>query len=764
MSRARAAGISVAVAAVLAGALREALRRLPVPPDREAVSLDGLGDPIDIRIDRWGVPHVDATTIEDAYLAQGYLHARDRFWQMDLHRRVAAGRLAEVFGPPALEVDRFTRGLGFMDAAREESVHLDAVTRRILDAYTRGVNAYLDRHRRPLEHLLLASRPARWTALDSLAFNRFISWVQSPAWISQLVRGRLIARLGAQRAAALECPTELPGERGARLAPEHHGWRGAAFPAFAFGGSNAWAVSGDRSETGRPLLAADPHVPPQMPPAWYVAHLRAPGLNVIGASMPGAPGIAIGHNDRIAWGVTNVLAASQDLVIERPEDVRSKPDTIRVRFRKAVPSPRRWTANGPVLNGSLGIPADGAPIALKTAFAGHEGPLRTVLEINRANDWNAFLSGLSHLCAPCLNFVYADTAGNIGYKLAGLVPVRRAGDGRLPQAGGGRDPWQDMVAFGDLPETLNPESGFVVSANNQPPHDGADCVTADWADESRWRRICELVAGRTSHSLETMAAIQRDFRSRVGKQVADRLAAAPVDDPSLASAIAELRAWDGSMAEGSVAASLYAAFRWALIRRANADLDAESLGYVLGQGPHPALAPTSVFYFRGSSLLLALLDRASHAILATAMVDALDDLRRRRGPDRRRWQWGSLHQVEFRHAPGAGSRILDRGLGLSRGPIPIGGDADTVAQAGVDPWTPYRVGGYSVAYRQIIDVGDWDRCRFTLSGGQSGHPGSRHYDDLLARFRLGEYAPLLFSKPAITAATEGRIRLEPRSG
>jgi penicillin amidase len=411
-----------AATAELAGAVgvRRWLLSQPLPPRHESLRLPECRRAIDIRIDRWGVPHIQADDPSDLFFAQGYCHARDRFWQMEMNRRIARGELAELFGQGVLDLDRIFRRLGFRRAAEQEATALDGQPQTYLEAYTAGVNAYLKRHRLPIEHSLLRLEPQLWRAVDSLAFARFMAWNLTVSWETKLIRMRL-------------------GEHAESV--ERGVWSVERAALSAIGGaSNNWVISGARSATGRPLLANDPHLRPRMPAVWYVAHLRGPGFNVVGATLPGTLGVMIGHNERVAWGVTAGMTDSQDLFIERryPDDPRRFAngdgwyeaevlrEEFRVRGQKPVSEEIVRTRHGPLLNGILGVPADGAPIALKSTTDDGCCSTKAILAMNRAKDWPTFRAALAQWTFPTLNFVYADVHGTIAYKLAGRVPVRPA--------------------------------------------------------------------------------------------------------------------------------------------------------------------------------------------------------------------------------------------------------------------------------------------------------------------------------------------------
>ena len=701
--------------------------------------MSGLGAPVTIVIDRSGVPHVEAQSLHDAFSANGYVHARDRLWQMELNRRVARGELAELFGPIALPTDRVLRRLGFRRDAERDLASISAEGRQMLDAYAAGVNAYVARHRRPIEFVLLWSRPRLWSPVDTLAFGRYMGWSQSENLPTEIVRRQLAGLLGAEHASALE-----PGDPAANV---------VALAGLAGGASNNWVASPARSVSGHALLANDPHLYPRIPPVWYMVHLRsADGLNVIGATLPGLPGVVIGHNSRIAWGVTAGMADCEDLVDQDARAVEEAAvirEEIKVKGEPSVIEGVRVTADGPILNGALGIPPDGPAVALRSILHDGKASIDALLALNRATDWAAFQQALEQWDFPCLNFVYADVDGNIGYRMAGRVPLRQDGA------------WVGTVPFDEMPAAFNPDEGIFVTANNRPAVPMRHAIARDWIDDYRWTRLMQLLRSRPRHTLEDFKTMQQDVISVAAQQVAARLARLAPGDGLAPDVLARLRGWDGRLDAESAEGAIYQVFRIELVRALYRELGDEPILRVLGRGPDPVLAPVTAFFFRGSSELLVRLDQADESLIRAALLAALRFLGDRLGPDMERWRWGDLHRIGFRHPLGLGVPVLDRLLQLSRGPYPIGGDADTVAQAGVDPWNPFTATSYSVSYRQVFDTGDWDRGVFILPTGQSVHPASPHYADMVSAWRNGEYRPLPFSPHAVRDQVEETIQLTP---
>ena len=534
-----AAVAGVAAAAAGAAGLRELLLRAPVPPRREFLATAGLAQPVEVLIDGSGVPHVYARSAADLLFAQGYVHARDRLWQMELNRRVSRGTLAQLFGAAALEADRFLRRLGFARQAAGDLAAMTPQSRALLEAYSAGVNAYVARHRRPLEFTLLRARPGAWQPTDTLAFGRYMAWTQTPNWETELIRARLLGTLPPEGVAALEAGdpgAAVPAGAGSAAGDSREAARVfALFGGLHGGASNNWVVAPQRSSTGHALLANDPHLYPRIPAAWYVLHLNGDGFDVAGASLPGVPGVIIGHNAHLAWGITAGMADSEDLVLEQPDprtpgsfrfgEASESPtivhEVIEVRGRREpVEEDVVVTRHGPILNGTLDLPLDGAPLALRSALHDWPNPVQALLRLNQATDWPDFRSALEDWTFPCLNFVYADVGGTIAYKLAGRVPIRAKGDGYAPVPGWtGEYEWTGYVPFDEMPEAVNPDDGYFATANTRPAAPSAHFLARDWIDDSRWRRIVELLRSRERHGLDDFQAMQADVVSLPARAV-----------------------------------------------------------------------------------------------------------------------------------------------------------------------------------------------------------------------------------------------------
>ncbi len=781
MKRARRwlAALAIALALpVLAGAGTGAWlawRAFPTISGRLAVP--GLGAPVEVIRDRWGIPHLYATSAHDLFFAQGYVHAQDRLWQMDFNRRVPSGRLSELFGEVTLSSDRFLRTVGMHRAAEDEQAHLDPESAQTLDAYAAGVNAWIARSgsRLPIEFALLRYRPEPWTPTDSLAFGKLLAWILGGNWRYQLLRAHLIARFGVEGMRVLvppyatNAPVIIPA--GTRTSD----WQQTALlrlldqPGLSSGiGSNNWVLSGSRTATGRPLLANDPHLEAQMPSIWYEMHLVGGPYDVTGVALPGVPGVVIGHNAHVAWGVTNAPTDVQDLFIERfhPTDPtrylyrgRWEPakivrEAIRVRGRPDVLETVRITRHGPIINDVV----EGLDTFLALRWTALEpGTVSaSVLRLDRARTWDEFRAALRLWTVPAQNFVYADRRGNIGYQLPGRIPIRANGDGMVPVPGWtGEYEWVGEIPFERLPSSFNPPRGAIVTANNRiVPDRYAYQLSQEWDPGFRARRIETLLAPLHRASIEDMEAIQMDLVSLPGRETVRALHDIHITGDPEAGLLQDLRTWDGVLRADSRPAAIYEAFRLALLPLVFKD--------VLGDDLYKR------YLERGEAWQVALLgllrDPSSRwwgpggrdTVVAQALREARDLLTRRLGPDRSNWTWGRLHAMRFVHPLG---RIGALSWFFNAVAPPTGGDLFTVNNGGFSPQAFSQI--IVASYRQIIDLSDWDRSIAINTTGQSGLPLHRHYRDFVSRWATGGYHPMLFSRPRIQQEAEGTLALTP---
>ena len=762
--------------------------------------LDGLERPAEILVDRWGVPHLYASSLDDLFCVQGFNAARDRLWQLDFWRRRGLGLLAEAFGPSLVERDRATRLFVYRGEMRAEWLAYGSDTKRVATAFVAGVNAYVrlaldDPALLPFEFRELGYQPALWAPQDVARIRSNGLYYN----LDQEVARALVLRDYGPEVEELRRRREPPVElvvpdgldlslvpddvlRVYRLAIDPPDLGGV--PAPAMPGSNNWVLAPERTTTGRPLLANDPHRALSVPSLRYLAHLSAPGLDVIGAGEPALPGISIGHNGQIAFGLTIFAIDQEDLYVyrtnpenpleyryqDRWEPMRVVRETVAVRGGAAEQVELRFTRHGPVVYEDPGR---------RTAFAVRAAwlepgmaPYLGSMDYMRARGWDEFLAAMNRWGAPPENQLYADPSGTIGWKPAGLAPIRPNWDGTLPVPGDGRYEWAGFRDADELPVAVDPPRGWLATANEMNLPDGyparAKVITFDWYPATRAERLAEVLDGRGRMSPEDCVRLQSDFVSLPARRMVRRLAGVHADDPATAEALAMLAGWDGDLGADAAPAALFEVWyrrhlRPALLRRA--------LGQLLPEGrveaALEALTPDEVL-LADPRVDLDLVERPGHrlgpdadaaldALLRSSLREAVTDVEGLLGPDRERWAWGRLHVSRLVHPL---SRLFDASTRarLAVGPVPRGGSGDTV---GNTAYTADFVQSGGSTFRIVVDVGDWDRSLVMNSPGQSGDPASPHYADLFEAWGRGEAFPLLYSRDAVEAAAERRIRLRP---
>ncbi|HVQ59156.1 MAG TPA: penicillin acylase family protein [Solirubrobacterales bacterium] len=778
-SRAARAGLLAGVAgtglaAVATAAAWHWLARRPLPQQKGTIELDGLAGRVRVRRDRWGVPHIEAEDREDLYFAQGFCHGQDRLWQMDFYRRVVRGRVAEMAGPEGLPVDRLLRTLGIRRVAEREEAELDPALRAQLERFCAGVNAAAAKApAMPFEMQLLRLEFEPWRPVDILSLGKLLAFGLSTNWERELLRADMLRDLGPELAARLDptYPADNPvvmqspwSGDGLSIVEQIDAVRRTMGLAAEASGSNNWAVSGDLSATGAPLIAGDPHLPPSMPGIWYQVGLRQGDRFVRGASMPGMPGVYMGQNNDVCWTFTNVMADVQDLFVERVEgdnylfEDEWKPlETVReeiaVKGRDPVVLDVRCTHHGPLVNEALG--ADEAePLALSwqtlsepTAFAG----MFELLDIGSGTELVERLEGHT---SPASNLIWADRKGSIGYKLIGRLPRRPGGCPDLPKPGWtGEFEWDGTIPYDELPEVVDPESGFLVTANNRivgddyPHH-----ITSEWLDGFRAKRIEQLLGESDEHDLASFEAMQSDNLSLPGLEAAARLSRLHPSGQRERSAIERLRSWDGRLDPDTIAGTIYQAFLLRLAREvARGVIGDRDLSERWLDRADNGFTPHITSPWRWHSHLMGLWEEADEELIGRpwdelvleALAGALDDLSERFGPDPEAWRWGRVHEMEFPHPLGDANPLLHKLLNRR---LRAGGAQETVSQIAYDPNDPYRA-VWAPSWRMVADPTDADRSRWQMFTGQSGHPASPHYDDLQADWLEGRTQPMAGEGP-----------------
>jgi penicillin G amidase len=767
------AGTGLAAAAT--ATLWHFLARRPLPKQKGKIELPQLGAPVRVRRDRWGVPHIEADAAEDLWFAQGFCHGQDRLWQMDFYRRALSGRISEFAGEEGLPVDRLMRTLGMRRVAEREQAELDPGLLARLERFCAGVNAAAEGAKAPpLEMRLLGLEFEPWRPADILGLGKLLAFGLSTNWEKELLRSDMTRELGPELAARLDpaYPAENPvvtqegwSGDGLALAEQIDAVRRRVGFAAEASGSNNWAVSGAHSATGSPLIAGDPHLPPSMPGIWYQVGLTLGDRFVRGASLPGMPGVYMGQNNDVCWTFTNVMADVQDLFVERVEDGRylfegewrplqTIEEEIEVKGRERPERLEvRLTHHGPIVNEALGAD-DAEPLALRwitldqpTSFAG-------MFDLHGIESGPQLVATLEGHTSPASNLIWADRQGSIGYKLIGRLPLRKGGCPDLPKPGwDGEFEWEGAIPYEELPEVVDPASGYLVTANNRIVGDSyPHHITSEWLDGYRARRIEVLLRADDEHDIEGFEAMQSDNFSIPGLEAARRLGRLTPQGQRELSAVERLRSWDGRLDQDSVAGSIYQAFLLRLGREvARAAIGDRDLCERWLDRADNGFTPHVTSPWRWHSHLMRLWEEGDEELIGRpwdelvleALSGALDDLGDRFGPDPDAWRWGRIHELEFPHALGEANPLLR--LLLNRR-LRAGGAQETVSQIAYDPNDPYRA-VWAPSWRMVADPADPERSRWQMFTGQSGHPASRHYDDLQADWLDGRTQPMAGEGP-----------------
>ncbi len=772
------------IAATAAAGLWHQLFHRPLPRTRGSERVAGLEGRVEISRDRWGVPHVLAQSLPDAWFAAGFCHGQDRLWQLELYRRAASGTIAEIAGRPGLASDRFVRTLGMRRVAEREASELEPGLRSHVDAYCAGVNAAAAAVRAmPAEFQILRLDFEPWTPVDMLATGKLLSLGLSTNWERELLRADMARELGSELAARLDPgypvghPIVLdPGVPnfdidGLQLSEQLDHLRAELGLTSEATGSNNWAVGAARSATGGPLFAGDPHLAPSMPGITYQVSLQVGERVCRGASLPGQLGIYFGQNNDVAWSVTNALADVMDVFVERIDGdsyefegelrpLQVVEEEIGVRGGEPERLVVRATHHGPIVNEALRADAS-EPLALRWMsldFPTVTEPMARILDIASGPE---LIDALAGHHTPVGNFIWADSHGSIGYKTVGRIPIRRGDCPDLPKPGWtGEYEWEGWIPYDELPALVDPERDFVVSANNRiEPEDYPHHITSDYFDGYRASRIEQLLLARDEHDLSDFARMQLDMLSIPGLETVHRLArlrepgagALHLEQRELA-AIERLKSWDGRMSPDSIAATIYQAFTLRFGREvARSAIGDRDLAERWLDRAHNGFMAHVTSPWRWQSHLLALWDEGDEDLVGRpwdelaldALRGALDDLAGRFGSDPAGWGWGKVHALEFRHALGDANPIL--GWIFNRR-LEVGGAQETVAQVGWDPNDPFTA-IWAPCWRLVADPIRPERSRWQQFTGQSGHPASPHYDDLQKRWLRGETQPMVGEGP-----------------
>ncbi len=741
-----------------------------MPAYSGAAALPGLHAEARVWRDPYGVPHIFAASLDDAARALGYVHASERLYQMEIQRRVGQGRIAEIAGPDLVGVDRFIRTLDFYPLAQSSFAALSPWAQARLQAYADGVNAFIEAHKNalPPEFLILGDTPEPWTPADTLVWGKLMSLDLSVNYKLEALRAHLQQKLPPEQARWLfpmpqaDWPVTTSPVAGASHAEldSPADPLGGLLP-LRHGASNEWVVSGARTVTGKPILANDPHLEIGAPILWFLVRIVTPEGSQKGATVPGVPGVLLGQNDRIAWGVTSAYTTVQQLFVETidpanadqyltpdgPKPFATRDETIRVKGGPDVALHVRATRHGPILSDVVpdlaALAGPGKAMALAyTGLGGQDTSAESFMRIGTARNWDEFLAALRLYQTPTFNFVYADVSGDIGYISPGLVPLRKSGDGLTPADGAsGEMDWIGTIPFEQWPQLHNPAAGFAFNANNAILTDGRQALFGqDWEEAFRARRIQQFFDTIDKHSLDTSAAMQADHVSLAAKELLPFLKGVTPSDERARQALALLAGWDGVMDKDRAEPLIFDAFMNALHQIMLVDKVGLSMSE---KGPYAATTLISLLRDHPSWCEApGKPDPDCRATLERALDQGLTLLVKRDGPDMSQWKWGHEHVALLQHKVYSHIPLLDRVSDLS---MPSSGDFYTLDRGGgfeVPPDQPFaRTQG--AGFRGVYDLSDPDNSRFVIATGESGHIFSRHYRDL---------APLWIDGKSITLA------------
>jgi penicillin amidase len=783
--------------------------RLPIT--RGTLEVSGITGPVLIRRDGYGIPYVEAQKDDDAWYGLGFCQGQDRAFQIEGLLRVVHGALSEIIGSRGVPMDRFSRRIGFRHFGELQLEAIDQETRRMFDAFARGVNDgwRLGCPRMPHEFGALGVRPTPFTASDILGIANLISFMLSAlSWGAELARLKVLKEDGADALEALSdqssrhhVPPGLPiAEAGPaidRLAQEV----GLFLSTTGMGGgSNNWAIAPSRTASGRPILANDPHLGPTLPPNWYLAHLRTPDWAVAGASFVGGPIFPIGHNGVAAWGITAGLADNTDLFLEEVgpdgksvrQDDGFVPCEVRkevIRFKAgrrdrgrdgregmvAVEEDVLVTPRGPI----IGRGAEGDKIAISFKATWLDPSPAEWFQSHKARSFEEFRHAFEKWRMAPLNMVYADTSGTIGWQLVGAAPRRRKGWGTVPLPGwDSENGWEESpVPFDEMPRAADPEAGLVATANNAPtnipiiPAEAGDRYSVahsdnsgavaeegpylgmDWIEGYRRARIVEALSARKDWDVDGVLALQMDQVSLTWRDLREYVLKAPAATEEARQALTLLAQWDGVVVPDSPAASVYELFLSEMTQRV-----------VRAKAPRSgswALILSSIGHL--ARLLReqpeGWLQRPWPEEVADALGRVVHNLKETYGNEPEKWAWGRVRSLTLKHPAGDRNPIAGRIFNL--GPFPWGGDTHTVNQAGNVIHRPTSNPGWIASLRMVVDVGNWEESRFVLPGGQSGNPLSPHYSDMLPLWKEGSGVPIAWSPERVVKAAKSTLRLTP---
>ncbi|MBI1805224.1 MAG: penicillin acylase family protein [Ignavibacteriae bacterium] len=773
------------------------------PATQGSIVIAGLHRPVDVYRDASGIPHIQAQDDHDLMMAVGYVHAQDRLWQMDLMRRAGEGRLAEVLGDSAVALDRLFRTIDLKGIAARIKEQLHPESRQVLEDYAEGVNDFITTQKGayPIEFDMLKYEPEPWKVEHSLLMARLMAWELNLAWWTDLTYGEIAMKVPLEKLQEI-FPTfpdsvrvTVPSSLMKRALTGAEGFQdaGRAYRNF-FGlgllsaGSNAWAIDSSKSMSGKPILANDPHLGMPSPSRWYEIHISAPGWNVAGVSIPGIPLVVIGHNNHLAWGLTNAMIDDADFYIEKVDSTKpgyyiykgaslpfaEREEKIYIGDRDSLVITVRSTRHGPIINDVHPISTHTDHDSLHNAlismrWTGFEvsDEVYSFYRMNRATNYTEFEHGLKEFTVPGQSVVYADASGKIAYWTAGRIPIRGKQNAMLPLPGWTGDAeWQGFVPFEELPKLLNPPEGFVACANQKiADRSFPYYISTLWEPPSRIQRIRHLLSSADKFTADDFKQFQQDLFSGYAQDVTREILRSyegqQHTDQAISTALDYLRNWDYRFAQSDIATTIFNVFFVKFLHNTFED----EMG--------PDVFSNFVFFdaipYRVSGQLLAndssrwfddirTQEREVKGdIIRKSLSEAVNELQATLGANMKSWQWGALHTVTFSH-PFGKRKPLDRVFNI--GPFPIGGGGTSINKSEYRFMTPYTV-AVGPSMRQIVDLADSLSSFLIITSGQSGQPLHRHYNDQTPLWLNGGYVKVTMDWKEIQSAKWDHLTLKP---
>ncbi|MFX1343874.1 MAG: penicillin acylase family protein [Promethearchaeota archaeon] len=735
------------------------------PPVSGSEKVKGIQDGVEILWDKWGIPHIYANSVEDVYFTQGYIHASHRLWQLEFFKRVTSGKLSEIVGELTVDRDKHYRILGLQRIAKKckENLRKDPnkETLQSLNSYVEGVNTGIKKATQnpPIEFTILNIKLQEWNLEDSLRIMSFIEWgLGGWSYTLELLREQLINDLGIEMANKI-----IPLYAGAKVEKSI--------------GSNGWAVSPLKSESGAVLLANDPHLPHMLPSIWILMHLNCPGLNTIGSSFPGVPSLILGHNENIAWGATTVTSDNVDLfkleinpenenqykyngkwvdfeIIDEPIRVQDNDEPIdfKVKLSKFGPVIEYIELQNKVFEIKL---LDKYALCWTSYKVNLEETIKGFREVNLASNWSEFREAMSKMTITPQNFLYGDIEGNIGHQHGGTLPLRKYGDGATVTPGTDEKfEWSGLVPFEKMFSIYNPEHGFVYTANyNEDKAPNGVLIAQDRAKPYRQKRIKNLLQSKEKFSIQDFIDYQLDLFTEEALEFLPKmlkLVKAKIHTEFHKEIISVLEKWDYFLTKNSVAGMIYKIWYQETLRAILIPLIGKDLFEIYLTSNPFDLERLFKLYDENPDEL--------EQILFNALEKTIEFLTERFSSDYTKWKWGNLHKITLTHPF---SQANEEAKMLNVGPYKIGGDGNTLNNGYYDPMNKYEVIA-GPSFRQIHDLSDWDKSIGIIPGGQLGLPFHKHYNDLMKLWVKGKYIPLLFTRKEILKNLEGNFKLVPK--